>query len=601
MLDECTIPNFESRAVVQDDKLFSHGATHGDLLYVLSSSGLDVFDMSDGSVLLGTIDLCFDATDIGISGDSLMLTGYDELEMYQLVDPLNLNFLGRIEGYFEDPLLADSVLYARRINTETIESWDVSNPAAPNQLWSLAGRSFGFDVEDSTLAVSSVSGVTVYDLSNPQPPIERYNLPDIGSVILEGDMLIFIDRTLSFDIYDALTGQMVSRTPVDVDGGVYHDQKLYLSANGGVEVYDISNPSQPSQTTTQPLGVLNLQLHVQNNVLTALGATGMTIMDATTLAVESSTPNGISFGAFQAEGDLSLILEYSFGNGNVLAAYDVSDRSTPVRRGILDDAGYYIVRIIPETSIAVVSDDDGDLKFIDFSDMDNPQVFYTHLFSWVRAISLWGDWLAVSPGITSPTGLVLYDISQPATPVERGQLSWAPDVFTVVGDKLYAASSTTLIAYDISDPLNIVEVEQVQTQSYGWHLSSVDGYLLLAMLDGTTHVWDETQSLSNSPQTLPFRILNPQKKGEMIYYLESAGYRYHSQRTLVQTRDLFGKALFRYVTPNTIGNFSLSENHIHLSDGAHAYVIADTVTYHYHITHWADGSDITDLIATQPL
>jgi hypothetical protein len=119
---------------------------------------------------------------------------------------------------------------------------------------------------DALYVGSTVSGVLVFDISNPGQPVQVRRVPggsalDVHTVLVDGDRLYAMSpgpnrETLIFDVSRPLEPQLLGRYAHQSPLGGYphdafaHEGRLYVNhAQGGFQVLDVSNPA-----AVRPLG-----------------------------------------------------------------------------------------------------------------------------------------------------------------------------------------------------------------------------------------------------------------------------------------------------------------------------------------------------------
>lgn len=132
-----------------------------------------------------------------------------------------------------------------------------------------------------------------------------------------------------------------------------------------------------------------------------------------------------------------------------------------------------------------------------------------------------------------------------------------------------------------------------------WGLGVVDNYLVAAMQNGTSLIWDITDDPNQPPQTRDHRIYNPVKKGSIVFYTTDATPNQDGEISLVQTTGLFGDPVEQYNTGLSL-QFSITDNHLHVTRENHAFIYLDEASYSYYLTHWGNGNTIIELINALP-
>ena len=277
------------------------------------------------------------------------------------------------------------------------------------------------------------NGVQIMDITNPAVPTPTANLSD------------------GVDGYERLDNANSVAT-VTIDSSVY----ALVSAGGdGVQIIDISDPSDPSPTASVP-GVLISPIDVETinigssvyALVAAFAGDGLQIVDITNPASPSQTAvprDGTVFTALDAATDVETVAIGDATYALVTAAsddgvqiIDITDPSNPTATAavtdgndgfdMLDEARDLSIETIGSSTYAFVaaSLDDG-VQIIDISNPVNPtavasvtdeQGGYDELDgAWgITTVSIGASWFAFVPGAYDK-GLQVIDISDPDNPL----------------------------------------------------------------------------------------------------------------------------------------------------------------------------------------
>jgi hypothetical protein len=362
--------------------------------------------------------------------------------------------------------------------------------------------------------------------ATPPPSHETADIELLGSAIFPGDF------------YDVL----------------YHDGYLYLadgrqSYSGNLKVLDVSVPENPHVVATDafPLDTV-YRLDAQGDLLSvAIHGYGMVlydISDATNIQQisEMQTDDTINDVVFHGDhhlyvfgeqvgltildiadpGDLQVISDGVIPNGNNYAGavsdneivaiptgsrisfYDVSTPELPVVLSYLtlDQRNFYEVVADGDMFYAGTRStflNSGGMAVIDASDSGNIQIIAQHTpfgadFPPHVGMTVDGDLLFYAAG---QTGLVTYDISDPATPVTINVLGsgmpWPPAVcnwpvrmaagdgyvFTIMPDRQEWDTYNNLWVLDNSDPSDPIVVGEYDSPDYTTHVAGMGNFAFM--------------------------------------------------------------------------------------------------------------------------
>ncbi len=347
-----------------------------------------------------------------------------------------------------DPTVGESSLYGE------LYIVDVSKPTEPTLSGSFA-RPFpsqGGDVvvEGTTayFADGRYQGVSVLDVSDPTDP-QQIGLYDeyIYRIVIQDNVGYFLKshRLDLIDVSDPSNLVKIASYNFDTNSyglGLYVLGKAaYLTSTViGIEVVDISNPSQPA----------------------ALGSY-RTVADA---------------------GDVFVSGSYAYVVGrwfDGLRVVDISQPNSPKDVGYLElDGDPYRIQVAG--SLLYIADAEGhSFWIIDISDPTNPTVVKKIVMSWyVDDLMVVGTTVYLANTVD---GLRIYDVSDPAEPTEVGAYADGSHIYGVyvMGDVAYLADiGGKLIIVDISnrsDPKKLSEVSlPLLTSQQTWSVTVKDGF-----------------------------------------------------------------------------------------------------------------------------
>jgi len=249
----------------------------GSYCYLLTAIGLYVLDVSDPThpVLVGVNQPSSGADlHLEIKGNYAYVTNYIEgLRAVDISDPTNpVTVDNSSPAYFNNLALDGNYIYVAD-DQNNLKVFDISNPASLNEVGSLSFPA----PNDFTSGISALNGyayvaqyeagLKVIDVSNPTQPtqvatytqnVELTHLDAEGNYVYACDLFQVSNRVDIFDISDPLNPEIIGvKTFSDPPPRAYKNfifGDVLLVADGFdpyLTVLDVSNPSQPSQISTQ--------------------------------------------------------------------------------------------------------------------------------------------------------------------------------------------------------------------------------------------------------------------------------------------------------------------------------------------------------------
>lgn len=292
------------------------------------------------------------ATALDVSGDYAYVSMGDNLEIIDITDPANPDFvarfgLGTIAG---DLQVVNNTVYL--ITGDGLYVVDVSNPQAPTQIGTLAVSSpQGLHVVGGLAYISTwTDGLRVIDISDPNNPAEVGSLavPDFARDVqvsgnyaylangFDGLVIANVSNPASMSIVGTLTSVGYARS-IDIKGNL-----AYVGTNtDGLKIVDVSNPAAPVEVGAIAVPDVIERVTVENNIayLAARWA-GLRLVNV----ADSTNPS--EFGFYQSEIGTALDVQvvnntayFADGTSGLLIALDVSDSTTPTNLGSIGTSG----------------------------------------------------------------------------------------------------------------------------------------------------------------------------------------------------------------------------------------------------------------------
>lgn len=348
---------------------------------------------------------------------------------------------------------------------------DVSNPASPTILASLDTRGYTEGVAlygDYAVLADGPQGVQIADVSNPGEPAivsEAYPLAYVYDIAIKdhiayaaggGSGLFVVDLSdPGAPVEQGLIAMAGLQYDVEIVGG-----KLYLAgAWGGISTFNIAIPLEPKLVDTiSTTGWAMALKMIGNNLYVMDGADGAMLYDlsGSSPALCSTYTRGGFIAAGAANGTTAFLLDEEYG----LMAVDYTDPSAPqplsrwmplteARRAALSGTTAYVAGGL--SGMHVIDLGDGSSARETFC--------YSSDGGYVNNILIDGNTAYMTTHIDTSEPLVVFDVSDPLTPVKVGAVPNDADVFNsafrsmALGDGyVYIAGEHAVLTVDVNDP-----------------------------------------------------------------------------------------------------------------------------------------------------
>ena len=277
-------------------------AMHGDLLLTATEGdGLRLIDTSYGSGLseVGSYDVPGEGDRLAVAGTTIYLGSRGErgdgirvFDAARSSDPVLLGATRNLQwaDSIQDLAVADDILYFVFLLTAV----DVADPTAPYGAAYIGDRTRAIKVSSGHLfaitdSLTDPSALRVYDLSEPLAPVLVGNVPVPGSCTdldMDGDLAIVVsadevdDPTGGLHIFDVSnpaepTPIGAFETPTLARAVAVQDSMAFIAESGVLRIVDISSPSQPRQ-----MGVIRLNAEWPTAVDVAVSGGVAFVVDA---------------------------------------------------------------------------------------------------------------------------------------------------------------------------------------------------------------------------------------------------------------------------------------------------------------------------------
>lgn len=444
---------------------FDVAVDHRYAYLAAAGAGLLIVDISNPylPVELGAWDSPGYALGVALSGNRVFLAdGWEGLQVINASDPLHPALIGSLTtpGQAFDVAVAGSVAYIADAD-KGLRVVNVSDPAHPAEIGSLEWykrHAGGVAVSANRVLVADRNmGVHMINAADPSHLVETgdYEMfPYARSIVVSGDYAYIttgFDGMWVIDISDPANPVAISK--FDTPGWTH---KITME---GQYVYMTNMPPGPD------LGLNVIGLHI----------------------IDVSDPHhpaevGFWNGIWEGHG-VKVVNHIAY-----LAEEDglmIVDVTTPSNPQFLASWDGYICDVEVNGNLAFLGLCWAGMQILDVSNPAQP-VLMSSLLSGedVESITVSGNQAYVSGHFSASQNLLIYDISDPETPLMLGSIgtpSDHADKAAVIGTTVYVAdSSRGLDVIDAADPAHPALVEQVRTPGYTWGVAAANGHLYLA-------------------------------------------------------------------------------------------------------------------------
>jgi hypothetical protein len=457
------------------NEIFLSGATSG------SDGFLEIIDVTNplspsltGSVIIPTI---FYADDVIVNGNYAYLKcGFDGMTIVNVTDtsdPIEL------ANYDTDNMCVGMFIegdyaYLSDSGIEIVNITDKTNPTFIDN----TGSSSTYDLVingDELYTTATGNGAIIYDISNRSDPTQLATIstPVISTFItLFGNHIGIIEDYYGLRTFDIST----PTSPAFADhffGGGYAEEivkdgnLLYLAnGKGGLEIINISEPSNPTRVNYSCTNTANLQTigYYNNSVIVGSDGTGYNphlvtynVSDLPMINILTEKYD-YSFEEIKINGDYA----YAATAGSGFVIYNITDSANPVEEAKILTGSTYFTSVVLKDDLAYVGDILNGLQIINISDVENPSLISTYSRPFLGNYNDKYD-VAVDNNdrvyITEHdhNTLEIIDVSDPENPVQLTTKSYTnPESCYVEGSFLYVAlGDNGMEMLDVSDYQNI--------------------------------------------------------------------------------------------------------------------------------------------------
>ncbi len=346
--------------------------------------------------------------------------------------------------------------------------------------------------------------LSVLDITNPTAPVR------LGFALLNGGCLsircsashlycITQDYPDDFlqvvDVSNPSAPLVVQTLSIQGEAMDIQGNYLYLEQGDNVRIYDISTPATPQVVGSFASSRISDIVATNGYIYVGRGSTlsgGLQIMDATNpIAPVQLSLLAITGGAYSVDVTGPYVYVYVFFSQTALNIVDASNPSAPV-----------VVKVMPlfesadlaiDGTHAYALDFDGFLRTFDITNAANPipiSTFSPCNFDYASTLDVNGGLVAIGAG----DGVCLVDVSNPASPISRGQYESLPSIANadVAGDYLALSTYWGSLVMMNRDETSL----RYQATGSGWYIDwsniAVQGnYAYVSMCDSWGYAEDD--------------------------------------------------------------------------------------------------------------
>lgn len=404
-----------------------HGLdVNGSLACHGNGSHLEVVDVGQAAAPrpLGRVQLPSAVDDVAVVGAlAFVADSYGGLQIVDLADAAAPVLVGGLDIGTRAAAIAVDAGFAYIVDTyEGLYIVDVADPTRPRVVQHLAPGAFPQDiwVGGQLALLATWDGMFIYDVGDPLHPALLAQIP-------EG----------AYYGYEGVTAR---------DGLMF-----VAAAQGGLSIWDISNPRQPRFLDDQNVGDEALDVSLAGTrAVVSCGHTGLRVIDVTepdAIAIVAQLDPPGSSGEVLCRGDLAYLASGAAG----VQVIDLADPAQPTVVGELPVGGMG-VGVQVRDDIAYVAEDNGGVRTLDLSTAARPTPLgYCRIDGRLAGIAVEGDFAYV----TGSSGLHIVDIADAADPREVGvYLSHGGYRDVAVRGHLVCCVDLTvgLVVLDVTDP-----------------------------------------------------------------------------------------------------------------------------------------------------
>ncbi len=427
-----------------------------------------------------------------------------------LSDPANLQIIKtlKLPSYISDIFISDSNAYLTGYNSG-MSVVDITSPSNPNVTGSfgMLGYAYDLSVSDNYAFVCGTDGFfNVIDISNSGSFQVAGSVKTAGpaaKMIVSGDYAYVPTGESGLQVVDirnpmepAITGSLITSDSA-VDVFISGNYAQVVDSNNDIQVINISDPSEPLLEETIDLPDSGMDIFIAGSyafvgteVWNASPRYSIQIFDISNPSnpQETGSLNLDYLSGVAVSGNYAYIWGKLFEGSSYteyLGIIDISDPSNPIFAGSTELDAYYSTRrnILVSGNYAYITGSDS-LLIIDVSDPENPVLTGSVSTSAVTSgFFMSGAYAYVA---NDGKGVVMIDISNPATPVIVGSVDTpgrAADVFVSGGFAYVADCENGIVTVPLPFEADAVTVNSKNSISVSFPAQSIPGYYNLRVFN----------------------------------------------------------------------------------------------------------------------
>ncbi len=400
----------------------------GSIAYVGRTSGFYSYDITNLylPILLGSYEASGSIEKVKIEDNhAYIVTGSNELLIFNIIDPSNLNPAGIYDNFdVEDLEIRNGIAYVAN-GQYGFQIFDISDLGNIVLLGEMDDIDASLIRIQNNYAFIRVNGVFVVDISNPNNPVlldsiyMQYSVYDfaltetVAYFACSSTGLVCVDIT---DIKSQIDfGCNTPGTARDIT--IKGDIAYVADGEAGLQCIDISNPEIPEIIGNYP------------------------------------TPD-----AYHVE--ISGNVAYITDGTAYLYCIDISDPTNPVLLGDLKTNGIG-ESILIDGDYAYFADGPMGLMYVDINNPENPIEMGYKTLGWVYDVDRCGNILFLAD---KSNGLYCLDVTNPVSPIILSLLNInSPVSIEIHGDLAFLAAAYSIKIINISNPLNPLSLTSLST------------------------------------------------------------------------------------------------------------------------------------------
>ncbi|MBB5206853.1 putative Ig domain-containing protein [Chiayiivirga flava] len=439
--------------------------------------------------------------DVALHGNHAYLgQGADGVQIVDIGDPTHPTVVGNVAAWTDAgqiDIVGNRAYVAR--GGSGVGILDLSNPVAPAQLGTFGTDGYAYETAvlpgDRLAVANGFNGTKIFDIANPALAVELgafgnnpYRLVPLGDRIFS--VHPFASRISLVDVQTPATPTTLAN--IDFAGQSHavsagNDHVLVANGSGGAIMLDTTNPVQPTYVGRVMLDAQRVA-HVNGHGVVSAGySSAVDVIDPqpTGPAIVASIDNQFQTNDLVGADNRLYIAS---GEAGGLRIYDMSNPLLPQFEGAVSVPGQTVWQIAVAGDFAysgyILADE---MLVMDVSDPAAPVVIGTHqlppsIYAGPTDMAASGNTVFVATQVNG-VRILQHDGAGNLDDIGAIDLGLAsPTGVSVDGDRLYIAGGvfSGLLIYDVSDPANPQFVAQYNTAGDGLAVHAAHGVIAIA-------------------------------------------------------------------------------------------------------------------------